>query len=279
MNDLLVSIVMPLYQSNPKYFQKSLSSIINQTYDNLELMLIIDKKDKDIDAEIFNIIEDFKDDHRIRMIVRTKKKGYCSALNNGIRKSSGFFIARLDSDDYCEPNRIERQMDMISDFNLDLVGTWTIVIDENGKKLGELRTPISNQSIRSQVMLHNPFVHSSIIFSRSVVNKIGLYNTLFEGAEDYEFYLRVISKGYLCSSVPEFLTFLRESPNSIMRGRKWIKTRKSYFMAKCEGVTKLGYINGLDLLYTLFSLSTFFITPKNGSIFKKKIGWYRPTPS
>jgi glycosyltransferase involved in cell wall biosynthesis len=269
----LVSFVIPSFKSKPEYLKKSLSSALNQSYENIETIIVLDTMDKIQDKEILDTIEAFQDP-RIRTIVRVLEKGYCSALNIGIKISTGKYIARLDSDDYCTPDRIEKQVKLLHDKKASLVGTWSTIIDENGQRLGELRTPTSNKSIRSQVMLHNPFVHSSILFNKKILEKVGPYNNFFDGAEDYEFYLRVISAGYNCDCVPEFLTYLRESPNSIMRGNGWMKTRRSYFLAKCKGVAKLGYTRGWDLFYAAGSFSAFFISPRDSILAKKLIGWY-----
>jgi glycosyltransferase involved in cell wall biosynthesis len=274
MNSPLVSFVLPSYKTKKEYLVKSLSSILLQTYENIEVIIILDTVDNKKDLETYNIIESFKDP-RIRLFVRNGKRGYCSAINFGIRHSLGQYIAHLDSDDYCAPNRIEKQINLIKDKNAVLVGTWCIVVDTNNEKIGELRSPASSQSIRSRVMLHTPFHHSSFLFEKRMAKEIGLYNALYEGAEDYEFCLRVIAKGYSCACVPEFLAYVRQTPNSIMTGKGWMKTRKSYFMAKCNAVTKLGYTQAWDLIYVIGTLFAFFITPKTSSAARKIIGFYK----
>lgn len=276
MNKELVSVVMPVCNSRSDFLEQSLSSILDQTYDNLEATIVIDRYDNERDAQIFKTLDAFRDDHRIQIIVRSTR-GYCSALNTGIMRSKGTFIARLDSDDFWIPCKIDEQMDRIDHSKTVLTGTWTNAIDEDSRKCGEIRPPVSCEKIRESILLHNPFVHSSIIFEKRIVNEIGLYRELFDGAEDYEFYLRVIARGYSCYNVPKFLTCLRESRNSIMRGSRWVKTRKSYLMAKYAAVMNLGYGNARDLLFTLGSIGTFLVTPRMGVCLKKAIGWYSPS--
>ncbi len=274
MHRALVSLVMPVYKCRPEYLHTSLAALLGQSYDNLEVILVIDSTDSSDESSIMGTLDMFRDDHRIRTIIRQGRKGYSSALNAGIRSSSGEFIARLDSDDYCDPTRIERQMDALRTSRIILAGTWAHVVDEKDREIGQLRTPVSEKSVRDLIMLHNPFVHSSIVFAKHVIEKIGLYNEAFEGAEDYEFYLRLVSKGYRCINIPQFLTYLRETRNSITRGSGWRKTRRSYFRAKCEAVIRLRYRRGLDLLFAMASPVSILVTPGMSLCLKRAVGWY-----
>lgn len=248
--------------------------MLGQSYDNLEVILVIDSTEEGDDAPIIGILDAFKDDHRIRTIIRKGRKGVCSAMNLGIRCSSGEFIARLDSDDYCDSTRIETQMDVFRGSRITLTGTWARVVDERDREIGQVRTPVSEKSVRDLIMLHNPFVHSSIILAKHVIEEIGPYNEAFEGAEDYELYLRLVSKGYQCINIPQFLTYLRETRNSITRGSDWRKTRRSYVRAKCEGVIRLRYRRALDLLFAMVSPVSIFVTPRMGLYLRKAVGWY-----
>ena len=276
MNRELISVILPVYKSNCSFLKRSIISILDQTYDNLEVIVIIDTSSKKQDVSIFETLDTFRDDHRIKTIVRSTK-GYCSALNTGILISKGSFIARLDSDDYWASSKIQEQMELVTSSKIALVGTWSNLIDENGVKKGEIRTPISPKSIRDRIMLHNPFVHSSVLFAKHIAKKVGQYNDVFDGAEDYEFYLRIVSKGYSCANVPRLLTYLRESRDSIMRGSNWPKTRKSYCLAKWEAVSRLGYCRISDLLLTFTSFGSLLVTPKLGTHLKKATGWYNHT--
>ena len=274
MGGALVSLVMPIYNCKPEYLQTSLSTLLAQTYDNLEVILVIDSKNDGDVSSITHTLDAFKDDHRIRRIVRRGKTGYCSALNEGIRISSGEFIARLDSDDYCDSTRIERQMDLLRSSRITLAGTWAHVVDEQEREIGQVRTPVSEKSVRDLIMFHNPFVHSSILFSKRAIEAIGPYNKAFEGAEDYEFYLRLVSKGYRCVNIPMLLTSLRETRGSITRGSGWRRTRRNYLRAKFEAVTRLNYRRRLDIFFAIVSPVSILVTPTMSLHLKKAIGWY-----
>jgi glycosyltransferase involved in cell wall biosynthesis len=265
---------MPIYKCRTNDLRTSLSTLLNQSYDNLDIILVLDLSNTLNDSAILDTLDEFKDDHRIRTIVRKVRKGYCNALNTGVRLALGEFIARLDSDDYCDITRIERQMRVLLSGKIVLAGTWAHVVDEQNREIGQVRTPASSRSIRDLIMLHNPFVHSSIVFAKHVIEETGLYNEAFEGAEDYELYLRIIAKGYRSVNVPQFLTFLRFTRDSITRGEGWMKTREKYFRAKCEGVIQLKFRKPLDILYAMASPITMMITPEVGLRIKKAVGWY-----
>jgi len=269
MKNALVSFIMPVYKSRPSYLEKSLNSVFSQTYDDIEVIISMDLSIKALDELIFNIFDEFKDDHRLRVLVRSSSRGFCRALNEGILISHGTYIARLDSDDLSEPNRLQLQLDYVRTLQANLTGSWAYVLDEEDKIVGELKTPVSEKLIRKLIMLHNPFIHSSIVFEKKIVKEIGLYHELYEGAEDYEFYLRLMSHGYKCTNVPAFLVSIRENSNSITRGNKWKRTRINYSKTKIAAVARYHYHNWYDIFSAFISPSAIFMTPKMATRFKK----------
>ena len=77
-------------------------------------------------------------------------------------------------------------------------------------------------------MFHNPFLHPSIFFKKDIIKKVGNYNPKFNGAEDYDFYFRIMALNYKVSNIPKFLINLRETNNSIMRGSGWFHNRNHH---------------------------------------------------
>jgi len=270
----LVSIVVPVFQCNPDHLRLSLKSLFEQTYDNLEIVLVIDSPLGRRDIETFDVLTEFQDDHRLRIFERKHDRGFCSALNSGILHSNGDLVGRLDADDYSEPDRIERQIQTLKESNLALIGTWGRLINGHGYEIAKVHPPVTQAAIRQRILLHNPFIHSSILLFKELFRDVGLYDQRFEGAEDYDFYLRLISKGYACANLPSYLTKLRDTPRSITRGYAWRGTRVRYLLTKWKAISELGYTRGWDVVYAILSLPSMLISPELSGVAKKAAGWY-----
>lgn len=268
----LVSVLIPVYNVKKEFLSQSIKSILDQTYQNMEIIVIFEKSNSKKDNEIESELKKNLANHRFKIII-PKKKGLANSLNEGISESKGKFIARMDADDISEKNRLEEQIKYLEDNNIDLVGSWATSISEKGEKLGTIEPPITNSKIRKKIMFHNPFLHPSIIFRKSIINEIGMYDPKYDGAEDYDLYFRIISKGYQVGNIPKPLIKLRETSDSIMRGNNWRKSRKMNFKVKKNAVKNLGFHSLRDLIYFSVTPLTYFISPKNAFILKNKIGY------
>jgi glycosyltransferase involved in cell wall biosynthesis len=89
--------------------------------------------------KFYSLIETYNDD-RIR-IIDNVSKGLTNSLNEGIKNSTGQFIARIDADDYCEINRFEKQLEFKNRYNYDIVGSWAYSISHEGKIIGKIELP------------------------------------------------------------------------------------------------------------------------------------------
>lgn len=264
---------MPVWNPDINQFKLAVESIISQTYSNLEFLIIYKKSTKELDEQIRTIVDKNFDDHRIKLIYNNNN--FVDALNEGIQKSSGQIIGRMDADDISIKTRFEEQINYQKENNVSILGSWVKSISSNGDLIGTIEPPYLPEDIRKKIMYHSPLSHSSIIIKRDVFKKIGLYDPNFLGAEDYEFYLRAISKGYKLGNIPKYLIYIREEEMSYMRGRGWKKSRRAYFRAKSKAVKKYK-INGFtDVIFWLLTPITFFVPPKFAYLMKNKIGWYK----
>jgi glycosyltransferase involved in cell wall biosynthesis len=187
----LVSIILPVYNAE-KYLEKSISSILQQTYTNLEVIII---DDGSTDGS-FEIIESFaKSDCRIISISRSNK-GLVETLNEGISIATGKYIVRMDADDVSYFNRIEEQVDFLRK-NLEyvIVGSWADVIDVNGDIVGVYNYPkVNDFYIRIGLFWHNQFIHPSVMIRSGVLKECG-YSPKFKHVEDYELWTRILKYG------------------------------------------------------------------------------------
>jgi glycosyltransferase EpsE len=256
----LVSVVMPIRRGNPEFLEKSINSILAQTLANLELLIILDADENSEMEAVARVLLKFKNDRRLR-IVGNKGKGLVGALNTGILSSRGKYIARMDGDDISFPNRLKLQVATIENNNVDLVGGWAYVINEQGKTIGKLTPSADAKRIRKTIMLHNPFLHSAVTFKKSILNYSGLYNSALFGAEDYDLWLRLVALGFKCVNVPSFVIALRETSDSVVRGGGWKITRVNYARAKALGLTKRGFNDPLSIGFCLISPFSILVSP------------------
>ena len=141
----LVSIILPVFNSE-EFLSESISSIINQTYDHFEL-IIIDDASTDKSS---NLIKSFKDS-RVIYIKNERNLGIASSLNIGIKKAKGKYLARMDDDDISEPKRLDKQVRFMEEnTSCGLLGTYAKLI---GNKTG---IPLNTQLNRPLNIKNNP---------------------------------------------------------------------------------------------------------------------------
>lgn len=184
----LVSIIVPAYNTPARYLGPLLDSIYSQGYENWELVLVNASNDKDISD---NIAKCAQSDTRITYI-KIKNKGIAYNTNIGINKARGEFIALLDHDDTLDPDALARAMQLfIHNPELGLVYSDEDKISENGDLFFDphFKPDFSLNMLRSV----NYITHFVVV--KSLIAKDLLIQEGFEGAQDYDFLLRVVDKG------------------------------------------------------------------------------------
>lgn len=229
---------MPVYNA-VDFVGEAIQSVIDQTYRNYKFIIIDDCSTDGSQTVIKNYI---KKDKRIIFLKNNTNVGVVKSLNLGLRLADGGFIARIDADDIWLPNKLEKQIRrMMVEPTLGLLGTAKMLIDEKGEpitKKNELKF-FNNTEIRRNILKHNLFCHSSVIYRSEVIKKIGYYNEEFHNTEDYEFWIRIISK-YDVEILKEPLVYYRIYPGmiSLMRRKEQIKY---VIKAKFVGFKLIGF--------------------------------------
>ena len=131
----LVSVIMP-YHNKRSYFLKSISSVLNQTYINLEILIIYDDQNRDDLEYIENCI---KNDSRVKIIFNDKNKGVAYSRNKAISIAQGEYVAFLDCDDFWEINKVEAQLNFMLTNGYDFSHTTYRVINYNEKIIGTIK--------------------------------------------------------------------------------------------------------------------------------------------
>ena len=227
----LVSVILSTY-NREKYIKRAIESALNQTYKNIELIIINDGS-TDRTAEI--ISEFSKKDPRITILTNETNLGLAKSLNKGISQSRGKYIARLDDDDYwSEPRKLEKQVRFFEE-HLDyiLVGGGMIRVDEVGREIVRHLLPENNKDIKNSILLDNPFAHSTVVFNKEIWEMAGGFNESLGFSEDWDLWLRFGKLGKFYNFQEYFTCYLQGEQNisnlNVRRNLKLnIKLRKKY---------------------------------------------------
>jgi len=199
MNSPQISVVMSVYNGE-KYLKEAVDSILNQTFRDFEFIVI---NDGSADGSLEILKEYERKDIRVRIISR-ENKGLVNSLNEGVSISKGEYIARMDTDDVSTTERLEKQIRFMKENNLVLCGSWATGINEKGETVSRLDYTPGPKGIRFYSLIHNPFIHPSVMFRKEIFEKVGGYKENFKYIEDYELWTRIVFK-YKTSNIKESL--------------------------------------------------------------------------
>lgn len=205
MGNKLVSVVIPVYNGG-KYINAALDSVLNQTYKNLEVILINDCSTDDT-AQVLNKYID----PRIKILKNDVNLGISRTLNKGVSFANGHYIARMDSDDICMPTRIQQQVDfMEKNPDIEVCGTFieTFGIDNRISIY-----PVTSKEIKINLMFGCSMAHPTIMFKRTIIENY----TYCEDSkvEDYKLWVELVKKGVNFHNIPLPLLKYRIHPNSL----------------------------------------------------------------
>ncbi|GIM53141.1 hypothetical protein CAPN004_21710 [Capnocytophaga cynodegmi] len=204
----LVSVIIPCHNGE-KYIKECLQSVLNQTYENIEVIVIDDASQDDT----YKIISEIND-NRLKIIRNKNNKGIVYSLNKGINVAQGEYIARLDIDDYMIENRIELQVNFLNkNKQYGLVGSNHILVDENSNLLQYCSYPESNEDIQIMKYFMNPISHPTVLCRASIFDEFK-YNDEYADCEDYALWFD-ISKKYKIANIPQYTVFHRIHPESV----------------------------------------------------------------
>ena len=207
MGNPLVSVVMATFNEPVEYIKASITSILGQTYSNLELIIADDSTNK----ETIAAIDHFRmKDNRVIIIRDEKRMGFVCALNKGLRLAKGEYIARMDGDDISDANRFYIQTDYLcSHKEIDILGGSMDIVDHNGKLVSHRSYPLKGFRLILWTILRNPLGHPTVMFRRKLVDSGFYYDESFLKAEDLEFWLRLRKAGFKIANIPQKLLNFR----------------------------------------------------------------------
>lgn len=224
----LVSVVIANYNSE-KYIQSAIQSILNQTYQNFELIII---DDCSTDGSLSLIKTIANKDSRIRVIEQHENKGVTFTRQNGLQNANGKYVAILDADDIALPTRLEEQVSVLEKLlDVVLVTSHYKVINERGKVKRKIKKVHTNEAaIKWFMTFGNCFVHSTIMFRLSEALNVGGYDQSIKRGLDMELTSKLLTKGKIYT-IPKVLCYWRSYSKSMTKSVHKTELEENYIRA------------------------------------------------
>lgn len=210
----LISVIMSVYNEKPQWLKESIESILNQTYKNIEFIIIIDNP---LNKKAIDLINNYAlKDKRVKLFINDKNMGLVYSLNLGLKNANGDYIARMDADDISHLNRLEKQLKYIKEENLDLIGSNINLFNENGVffTTDKLLTHKYIKKLLAKGTIG--IVHPTFFAKRELFDKLGAYaNSLH--TEDKELLARAICNNFRVGNIKDILLNCRYNNQSITK--------------------------------------------------------------
>jgi len=212
MSTPLISVLLPLFNGE-KYVFETIKSILNQTYNNFELIIINDGSNDNS----LNEINKFND-NRIRLI-NQQNQGLAKSLNIAASLSKGKYLARIDQDDICLPNRFQIQINYLeNNKNISVLGGASIYINEQGEDLGRGFTTTWPLSIRRTLLKQKGCLlsHPTVMMRKDDFDDVGGYSeSVYKNSADYFLWICFVKKKYKIANLSDVLIKYRLHESSM----------------------------------------------------------------
>jgi glycosyltransferase involved in cell wall biosynthesis len=200
---------MPAYNAE-KYIAEAIQGVLDQTFSNFEFLIINDGSTDQTEEIILSF-----DDERIRYVKNEENLKLIAALNKGIDLARGKYIARIDADDICLPDRLKKQSDfLIKHTDCVLCGSWAYLIDSEGEKKGRVKFIDEPKLLKISLLFSCPIIHPSVMIRTEIIKEFKYSHTALH-TEDFDLWLRITNKGFKIANIADFLIKYRWHDSNI----------------------------------------------------------------
>ncbi len=218
-----VSVIIPVHNSR-KYIEKCINSVINQTYKNLEIIIV---DDNSIDNSV-NIIKSIKD-KRIKLIELKENNGAAQARNKGIEVSTGEYICFLDSDDYWYNKKIEKQLKFIK--NKAFIYSEYLYLKNNKTHIAHVPKSLTY----NQLLKNSAIFTSTVMLNMKYLNKEDVYMPNIKMGQDYGTWYKILKKIGIAYGMQEVLSIYRVG-NKSLSSNKFKAMKRTWNLYKMENL-------------------------------------------
>lgn len=224
---IFVSIVLSTY-NDERYIRQSIQSVLSQTYPYFEFIIINDGSTDNT----LSIIKEF-DDSRI-LLFDKENTGLIDSLNTGFKKAKYDWVMRMDGDDICMPNRLQKLVEAIND-DYAVIGSECELINDKSEIIGYTWLKYKHKDIVRRLRLQLPnIIHPSSIINKRYFESIGGYDRFIQVAEDYDLWLRLSKLGKLMNVEEKLLKYRIHEKNisSVRRKTQYLNSQIAYYKYK-----------------------------------------------
>ncbi len=204
----LVSVIIPYFRKI-KFIDKSISSVLEQTYSNIEIIIIYDDANK---FELDYLVNKYKTHNKIKILVNEKNLGAGLSRNKGIEFSSGKYICFLDADDYWKKEKVENQINFMKKKNIDISHTSYTVINEKDKFIKERKA--RSFSNYKEILTSCDIGLSTVALDKKIISEKIKFGDL-KTKEDFVLWLTILQENIVISGLDQNLSFWRKTNNSL----------------------------------------------------------------
>lgn len=255
------SVLMSVYyREKPEYLRAAIDSVLSQTVKTNDFVIVCDGP---LSEGLNHVITDYVTTYSgLFHIYRLHHNmGLAKALNNGILQCKNEIIVRMDSDDICAGDRVEKQLEAMDREGADIVGSNIIEFVESISNTKNSRVvPEKNKDIINFAKSRSPFNHPSVMYKKSAVQAAGFYED-YRYFEDYNLWVSMLVKGFQGYNVQENLVYMRA-------GKDMYKRRGGFSYVKCifrfeNHLRKIGFISTPSFLLRAVTRSFVSIVPNS----------------
>ncbi|MHA6532036.1 glycosyltransferase [Paenibacillus sp. BAC0078] len=257
-----VSVLLPVYNSE-RYIEEAVHSILQQTYQDFEIVIIDDGSTDGTLKKIQKIKSE-----KIKLTSHQENIGLVRTLNEGLSLCTGKYIARMDADDIALPNRFERQVAyMEANPDVGACGGQALVMGSN-----IITTkPLSHEEIKCWQLFHCTFIHPTVFIRRSVLDGNGMRYLPFAHAEDYEIWNRLAEVTRLVN-LPEVLLHYRVHTNQVSNVYQDLQEQSAELIRRRQ-LSQLGLFPSHEEYLVHMDFSRFSIRVHEYDYYKKALAW------
>ncbi|NCC70367.1 glycosyltransferase [bacterium] len=225
-----VSILMSIYNEKENEVRQSLYSLLNQTYRNIEIIIVVDNPTEN--DKYKKILESFLfENKKIKVLYNELNIGLAMSMNKAFNISQGKYIARMDADDVADANRIEKEVSIIENGKYDFICTGFEYIDENNNQIPGTYIHYTPDTLKRTLITTNCIHHPTVLMKRSLFKKVGGYRN-FPCSQDYDLWLRLLESKCNFYMINEPLLKYRIRTDSTTNRNRFLQACTLYYISQ-----------------------------------------------